>query len=104
MNLTADFIQDEIRKQTYEISVHADDERLADGLSISELEFALLSCRIIEDYPNDPRGASCLALGHTSQEKAVHVVCGRNKSGHLVIITVYLPAMPKWLDPVTRNR
>lgn len=103
MSLTPEFIRAEIEKQTYRISLHADDERLADGLQIIELESALRDCQVIEQYPEDPRGESCLALGFVG-EKPVHFVCGRNRAGHLVLITVYLPSMPKWQDPYTRNR
>lgn len=103
-NLTPDFIRAEIEKQSYEISLHADDERIADSLTISQIEVALLDCRIIEQYPDDPRGESCLALGFTPEGTAVHVVCGKNRSGHLILITVYVPTMPGWRDPYTRNR
>lgn len=63
MTITPDFIHAEIKKQSYEISLHADDERIADGLTVAQLEFALLNCKIIEQYPDDPRGESCLVIG-----------------------------------------
>jgi len=103
MSISPDFIRVEIENQTYEISLHADDERIADGLTVSQLEVALSECKIIEEYPNDPRGESCLALGFTPEGNPVHAVCGRNLSGHLVLVTVYIPTMPKWRDPYTRN-
>ena len=98
------FISEEITAQTYEISLHADEERLAEGLRVIDIESALGVCEILEDYPEDPRGHSCLALGFTPVGRPVHVVCGRNSLGHLVWITVYTPAMPKWRDARTRNR
>jgi len=104
MSITTEFIRTEIRNQSYEISIHADDERIADGLTIDDLEVVLSNCQIIEQYPDDPRGESCLAVGYTSAKTPVHVVCGRNPAGHLFLITVYIPSMPKWLDPYTRNR
>ena len=103
MPLTPEFIRREVENQTYQISIHADDERLADGLKINELEIALKNCEIVERYPEDPRGESCLALGFVAG-KPIHFVCGRNRAGHLVLITVYAPSMPKWKDPYTRNR
>ena len=102
--MTPGFIRAEIEKQNYEISLHADDERIADGLTVFQLEFALSNCEIIEQYPDDPRGESCLALGFTPEGIPVHVVCGKNPSGHLILITVYFPTMPKWSDPYKRNR
>jgi len=69
---------------------------------MDELEAALVKGEVIESYPDDPRGESCLILGFVG-EKPVHIVCGRNRAGHLVLITVYIPSMPKWKDPYARN-
>jgi hypothetical protein len=104
IELTLDFIHDEVYAQHFEISLHADDERMADGLTLAEVEEVLLRCRIIEHYPADPRGESCLVAGLTEAGIPVHVVCGRNPAGRLVLVTVYIPAMPKWKDWFTRNR
>ncbi|MDL1909895.1 DUF4258 domain-containing protein [Chloroflexi bacterium CFX6] len=103
MPFDPEFVRGEIEDQSYIISLHADDERLADGLTMGELEAALMDCEIIESYPEDPRGESCLVLGFIG-EKPVHIVCGRSRVGHLVLVTIYIPAMPKWKDPYTRNR
>jgi len=103
MPLTPEFIRSEIASQRYQISLHADDERLADGLMIAEIESVLADCRVIETYPEDPRGESCLVLGFV-KNRPVHIVCGKNRAGHLVLITVYIPSMPKWKDTYTRNR
>ena len=56
----------------------------------------------LEDYADDPRGASCLILGY-SRGRAIHVVCGWTSANILRIITVYLPKPPKWLDDRTRR-
>ena len=63
MPFTPEFIRDEVENQSYLISIHADDERLADSLTITELESALTNCEVIEQHPEDPRGESCLAIG-----------------------------------------
>jgi len=73
VSITPDFIHIEVKKQSYEISLHADDERVAEALTISQLEFALLNCEIIEQYSNDPRGESCLAMGLTPEKTPVHI-------------------------------
>ena len=96
MSITPDFVRNEIEKQSYEISLHADDERIADGLTVSQLEFVLSKCKIIEQYSDDPRGESCLTVGFSPDGMPVHVVCGKNPSEHLILATVYIPTMPKW--------
>jgi hypothetical protein len=103
MSITLEFIRTEILAQSYELSIHADNERLADHLTVAQVEHALLNCQILEDYPDDPRGASGLVIGLAPEGTPVHVVCGRNRSGHLILITIYVPTMPKWRDSYTRN-
>lgn len=73
--LDESFIKRAAQRGDYELSLHADEERLNDHLTIEELEHVLQSCEILERYPNDPRGESCLALGFC-EERPVHIVCG----------------------------
>ena len=103
MSISIDFICQEIEKQVYDISLHADDERIAEGLTINQIEYAILNSKILERYPDDPRGESCLLLGYTPEDIPIHVVCGKRDSDHLILVTIYVPTMPKWKDPSTRN-
>ena len=50
---------------------------------------------IIEDYPEDLRGHSCLILGFDSIGRVIHVVC-LPKEDYLAIITAYLPDPDQW--------
>lgn len=95
-------LKEKIADSQYEISLHAEKERYAEDISILDLENALINGELIEDYPNDPRGSSCLILGYSS-DRAIHIVCGFTSTGWLRIITVYLPKLPKWLDARTRR-
>jgi hypothetical protein len=52
---------------------------------------------IIEDYPEDVRGHSCLILGYGEGSRAIHVVCSP-KDEYLAIITAYLPDEDEWPD------
>jgi hypothetical protein len=65
--------------------------------------FALASGEVLEEYPSDPRGPSALVLGYTSDGTAVHAVCAVDPSGTLLIVTVYEPKPPGWLDERTRS-
>ena len=51
--------------------------------------------KIIEDYPNDPRGHSCLLLGFDNENRPIHVVCSP-KEDYLAIITAYIPSLKEW--------
>lgn len=102
---------DEIRRLVvsgdYEFSIHAQQERLEDDLDITEIEAAILAGEIIEDYPADPRGPSCLISGQAGN-RPLHVVVGwartRDEGYRMLrVITVYIPQAPKWSDPRTRG-
>lgn len=58
---------------------------------------------IIEDYPEDARGHSCLLLGHGEEQRAIHVVCAP-KEGYLAVITAYLPDPQEWFDGFRRRK
>jgi hypothetical protein len=58
---------------------------------------------LIEDYPNDLRGHSCLMLGSGDVGRAVHVVCSP-KDEYLAIITAYLPDPAQWSEDFRRRR
>ena len=64
---------------------------------------ALSNGEILEDYPNDPRGPSVLILGHAPDKHPLHAVCAFDPNGTLLVITVYEPTLPKWVDPQTRS-
>ncbi|MBF8266237.1 MAG: hypothetical protein HW384_2101 [Dehalococcoidia bacterium] len=91
-------IQNSISKGNYRLSSHAEHEREADQITKVELDEALFSSQaeIIEDYPNDSRGPSCLILGFTSQNKPLHVVMGLLDK--IIIITVYRPTPKEWTN------
>lgn len=52
---------------------------------------------IIEDYPGDKRGHSCLILGFGLDGQAIHVVSAP-KDDYLAVITAYLPNEEEWED------
>jgi hypothetical protein len=90
----------------YELSKHAERERELDMITMRELEEALSSREIVEEYPDDPRGASCLALGF-SGSRPVHAVCTvRSDPEELLLITVYDPSRrpDKWSADYRKRR
>lgn len=57
---------------------------------------------VIENYPEDARGHSCLILGNDDGQRPIHVVCSP-KNGYLAIITAYLPDEEGWSDDLTER-
>lgn len=105
MILTAELVQCLIRTRSYKFSFHAEAEREADLVTVSEFEDAFLSrnVEILEKYPQNPRGYSCLALGFTKEGKPIHAVFGTS-GAVLVIITVYRPVEELWIDYKERRK
>ena len=58
--------------------------------------------QVIEDYPTDARGHSCLMLGCGTDSRAIHVVCAP-KDDYLAIITAYLPNETEWSIDFSRR-
>ena len=68
----------------------------------SEVRLVIEKGNVIEDYPEDARGHSCLLLGFGDENRPVHVVCAPNDD-YLAIITAYLPDVNEW-SPDYRER
>ena len=62
-----------------------------------DIEEAIKTGTIIEEYPHDPRGASCLILGLVAH-RPLHVLCGRLDAAEVLIITAYEPDPEEWED------
>ena len=89
-----------VRSGKYEFSKHAERERQADQITVAKFEEALTQSEIIEEYPDDPRGPSCLALGFAGR-KPIHAVCAvKTDPDEVLIITVYDPSKrpEKWTE------
>jgi hypothetical protein len=98
-----DWIQHCVKKGEYYFSKHADQERQNDNLTVMEIEEALTTGRILEQYEDTGRGESCLMAGFTKGGKPVHAVCGMRGDG-LVVITVYVPRPPRFKTPYERSK
>lgn len=96
-----DEIQRLVSADAYDYSQYADLERAADDLTFDQIEQALLSGTILEQYEDTGRGESCLVVGFAGA-LPIHVVCGWRR-GRMVIITAYVPSPPRFIDPWTRG-
>ncbi|GAB3543475.1 DUF4258 domain-containing protein [Spirosoma fluminis] len=92
-----------IDEQKYLYSAHGDRERLADNLTLDEVEEAIRNGIILEQYEDTGRGPCCLVAGFTTTGKPIHIVVGR-KLDRVIVITVYIPTPPKFTTPFKRNR
>ena len=66
-------------------------------INSAEVRRVIAHGQIIEDYPEDPRGHSCLLSGFGEGNRPVHVVCSP-KEDYLAIITAYIPEASEWSE------
>jgi len=94
-------IKRKVRNDQYVYSQHAEIERRTEALTFAQVEEALLNGQILEQYPDTGRGESCLVVG-LAEKTPIHAVCGW-RGDKIVLITVYIPRPPKFIDPWTRG-
>ena len=100
-----DEIRRRIRARQYEFSGHAVDQSILRGISVGEMEEAIAAeSEVIEDYPDDKYGPSCLILACTASGRPLHVLCSHPTRPLIKIITVYEPDPDQWVDGRTRRR
>ncbi len=91
------FIRSHVRAKRYRLTKHATVVRLERGITIAEMEQALLNGEIIERYPDAQPYPACLVLGWLSSGDPLHIVCSRgNREPALRIITLYEPDDRLW--------
>ncbi len=66
--------------------------------------FNIENGEIIEDYPDDKFGPSCLIYGRTKLERPLHIQCSYPARPKIKIITVYEPDPEEWIDFKIRRR
>jgi len=72
-------------------------------ISTSEVKNLIFEGEIIEEYPEDARGHSCLMLGYGDGARRLHVVCSP-KDEYLAIITAYVPGADQWNEDYKSRR
>lgn len=82
----------------FEFSKHAVDQMLARRISVAELRAVFVGAEIIETYPQDKYGPSCLLFGTTDDGRAFHVQCSHPGRPLVKIITTYEPEPGLWID------
>ncbi len=96
--------KEKIEQDRFYLSHHAQIERGEERIKIDDIVSCILNGKILESYPGDPRGESCLIVGKCLDARWLHVLCGNFDKNNLIIITVYIPQPPKWIDPFTRRK
>lgn len=86
-----------------EISAHAIGRAARRGINAQEIREAITTSEIVEDYPTDKYGPSCLLLGFTHEGRALHIRCSYPSRRLVKIITLYEPSPLLWTDHKIRK-
>lgn len=95
---TIDEIRRKVKEDRFEFSRHAVDQSIQRRISVREIREALASGELIEDYPHDKYGPSCLIMGITAGRRALHIHCSHPSRTLVKIITLYEPDPGSWID------
>ena len=93
-----DDIREKIASGQFEFSQHAVDQSIVRHISVQELREAIAAGEVIEDYPTDKYGPSCLVFGVTLARRPLHVQCSYPSRPLVKIITLYEPDPQRWVD------
>ena len=91
-------IRAKIQAGSFEFSKHALDQSIIRRIRLEEICEAFASGEIIEDYPEDKYGPSCLILGFTQAKRPLHIQCSYPSRTLIKIITLYEPDDTRWTD------
>ncbi|MBW7942518.1 MAG: DUF4258 domain-containing protein [Candidatus Kuenenia stuttgartiensis] len=72
-------------------------------ISMAEVCLAIGNGELVEDYPEDVRGHSCLIPGQGESNRPIHVVCSP-KTEYPAVITAYLLSEQEWEENFKRRK
>jgi hypothetical protein len=93
-----DEIREKIEIEQFELSKHAVDQSIIRRISVQEIREIFGDAELIEDYPEDKYGPSCLILGKTREGRPLHIQCSYPSRPLIKIITIYEPDPDLWID------
>ncbi len=67
-------------------------------ITFAEVRESVRAGEVIEEYPQDKYGPSCLVLGWTGTGRALHVQCTYPSRPLVKVITLYEPDPNVWVN------
>lgn len=74
------------------------------GIATVEVREVFASAQVLEEYPDDRYGPSCLIFGYTLGNRPLHIVCSYPQRPLIKIITVYEPDLAEWQPGFTQRK
>lgn len=89
--------------ETIVMTKHAKGRCFSRGILLDDIEQAILTGEIIEEYPNDTPFPSVLVMGYSKKLSPIHVVVSTDGE-MLYIITAYIPDKNLWENDLKTRR
>ena len=89
-------VKAEITAGNYRFSDHAVKRMIRRSIDRMEVEEAVLTGEIIEEYPEDKYSPSCLIYGVSKAGRHLHVQLSLPPA--VIVITAYEPDASEWID------
>lgn len=96
-------IKSELQGGRFEFSTHAFERAVDRNISEQEIKEAGAAALIIESYPDDKYGPSCLLLGFTQAERPLHIQVSLVETPDVRIVTIYEPDPQEWIGYAVRR-
>ena len=93
-----DEIRQKIEADQFEFTKHATDQSIIRRISVQEVREIFGSAEVIEDYPEDQYGPSCLIFGKTLAGRPLHIQCSYPSRPLIKIVSLYEPDPTRWID------
>ena len=95
-----------IDKGEIRISNHGYNELAEDGLLVKDVMIGIKEGKVVEDYPDYPKGPCVLVLQRDKGGNPIHVVWGipKGSSSPAVLVTAYKPDRSLWSDDFMERR
>ena len=91
-------IKAKFQRGEFEFTQHAVDQSLLRHITVQELRESIAGSEVIEDYPTDKYGPTCLLLGFTAATRPLHAQVSYPSRPLIKVVTVYQPDPERWVD------
>jgi hypothetical protein len=96
-------LRSKIADGLFEFTEHAVDQSIIRHITVQKIREAFANSQIIEDYPDDKYGPSCLVLGFTVADRPLHILRSHPSRQLVKIVTLHEPDPDQWIDFRTRR-
>ena len=91
-------IREKISAGLFEFSKHDVYQSIVRRITVQDVREAVARGEIIEDYPDDKYGPSCLIFALSGSGRPLHIQCSYPSRPLVKIITLYEPDANLWVD------